>query len=53
MKDTIVFCLKVDNEESYGEIANFIYKCENHYELKKDETKRVFYKYYLRNEINN
>lgn len=51
-KNTIVFALKVDNEESYGEIANFIYKCEHHLDLTEKETRRVFYKYYLRNTIN-
>lgn len=50
MKDTIVFCLVADNEESYGEIANFIYKREKKESIIEKETQRVSYKYYLKNE---
>lgn len=52
MKDTIVFCLKVDNEESYAEIAKFIYKCENKLIISDTEVERVTYKYYLKNNNN-
>lgn len=51
MKDTIVFCLNVDNEESYGEVANFIYKRETHADITQQETMRITYKYYLKNNI--
>lgn len=51
MKDTIIFCLNVDNEESYGEVANFIYKRETHAEITQQETMRITYKYYLKNNI--
>lgn len=49
MKDTIVFCLEAGNEESYGEIANFIYKREKQIIITKREVQRVSYKYYLKN----
>ncbi|MCM1162533.1 MAG: hypothetical protein NC412_15115, partial [Roseburia sp.] len=49
MKDTIVFCLKADNEESYGKIANFIYKRENRIVMSADEVENISYKYYLKN----
>lgn len=52
MKDTIVFCLKVDNEESYAEIAKFIYKCENKLVISDTEVERVTYKYYFKNNNN-
>lgn len=50
MKDTIVFCLKVDDEESYGEIANFIYKSEKKQVILNEEVKRISYKYYLQSD---
>lgn len=53
MKNTIVFGLEASNEESYGEIANFIYKRENRLNITQENVKRILYKYYLNNEINN
>lgn len=52
MKDTIVFCLEVDDEESYAEIAKFIYKRENKLVISNAEVKRVTYKYYFKNNNN-
>ncbi len=49
MKDTIVFCLNVNNEESYAEIANFIYKRETQIRMTEKDVDRVSYKYYLKN----
>lgn len=51
MKDTIVFCLKVYNEESYGAVSDFIYKREHQMNITKMEIQGVSYKYYLNNEI--
>lgn len=53
MKDTIVFCLNADNEESYSEIANFIYKRERREIITDKEVQRVSYKYYFENRNNN
>ena len=52
MKDTIIFCLNVDSEESYGEIANFIYKLKYRKEISNEEISRVTYNYYPQNGIN-
>lgn len=49
MKDTIVFCLKADDEVSYGKIATFIYKRENKLTISGAEIERILYKYYLKN----
>lgn len=49
MKDTIVFCLETDTEESYAEIAKFIYKRERKESFLDAETSRVTFKYYLNN----
>ncbi len=51
MKNTIVFCLEVDNEQSYGEVANFIYKCEQKLQINSDEAKRVMFNFFRENEI--
>lgn len=49
MKDTIVFHIDVDDEESYALLANFIYKREHHMNLSQDEMRHVTYKYYFNN----
>ncbi len=51
MKNTIVFCLKADNEESYSKIADFIYRRENQIIMTADEVQNVSYRYYLKNTI--
>ena len=52
MKDTIIFCLNVDSEESYGEIANFIYKWEYGKAILNEEISRVSYNYYPKSGMN-
>ena len=49
MKNTIIFRIDVNNEESYGTLANFIYKREHHLDFTKEEVRFVSYKYYLKN----
>lgn len=49
MKNTIIFRINVNEEESYGALASFIYKRESHLELTDKEVERVRYKFYLRN----
>ncbi len=51
MKNSIVFQIDVDQEESYGALANFIYKREHHLVFSGEEVKRVTYKYYLNNTV--
>lgn len=49
MKNTIIFLADVDNTESYGLLANFIYKREHHLNLADLELQHITYKYYLKN----
>lgn len=51
MKNSIVFRIDVDREESYGTLANFISKRERHLTFSNEEVSRVTYKYYLNNNV--
>lgn len=51
MKKSIVFKIDVDREESYGALANFIYKRERHLAFSNEEVSRVTYKYYINNNV--
>lgn len=51
MNNVIIFCVDVDCEESYGLLANFIYKRENHLELSRKEVQYITYKYYLNTQV--
>lgn len=52
MKNTIVFCMQANNEESYGKIANFICKRESKADMTTSEVHGITYKYYLKNDTN-
>ena len=51
MKNSIVFRIDVNREESYGILANFIYKRELHLIFSNEEVLSVTYKYYLNKNV--